>query len=315
MKLLLENWREYNRLNERINALDPDTGKRFVLDLLKEVSESDNIIQIPEEELAAIKEWGGLEGEPSFLGQGSRGKAYRFGDKVLKFTNDRRETEGAALLIGKPHPNVYDVIAAGSRTRENMERSTGTKQTAPYIIVYEFLDYPTNAMTDVAELLYYMIRRKDKQLFYNWENSSLKEAKELIAQFLQAIKEEPTLLGEPASASTNVRPKIKEISDAIGWGPREHKLFETMWTLLGGAYNPYLNSVEEAQEYTNKILNDPRLDYFHQLASGLTFLKENGIKFDDLKASNVMEKNGQAAIIDVGYSLIEGNPELPEIEQ
>jgi serine/threonine protein kinase len=73
--------------------------------------------------------------------------------------------------------------------------------------------------------------------------------------------------------------------------------------------------VEEAQEYTNKILNDPRLDYFHQLASGLTFLKENGIKFDDLKASNVMEKNGHAAIIDVGYSLIEGNPELPEVEQ
>ena len=302
-------------LNERINSLDPDSGKRFVLDVLKEVSEDDNSIPIPDGEMAAIRSWGELEGEPSFLGSGSRGSAYKFGNKVLKFTNDRRETQGAALLVGKSHPNVYDVLAAGSRTKENMEKSSGTKRTAPYIIVYEFLDYPTNAMTDVAELLYYKIRRKDKQLFYNWESSSLEKAKELIAQFLQAIKEEPALLGEPASASIDVRPKIKEISDAIGWGPREHKLFEIIWTLLGGAYNPYLNSVEEAEEYTNRILNDPRLDYFHQLASGLTFLKENGIKFDDLKASNVMEKNGHAAIIDVGYSLIEGNPELPEVEQ
>jgi hypothetical protein len=315
MKLLLENWRGYMLLNERINSLDPDSGKRFVLDVLKEVSEDDNSISIPDEEMAAIRSWGDLKGEPSFLGSGSRGSAYKFENKVLKFTNDRRETQGAALLVGKSHPNVYDVLAAGSRTKENMEKSSGTKRTAPYIIVYEFLDYPTNAMTDVAELLYYKIRRKDKQLFYNWESSSLEKAKELIAQFLQAIKEEPALLGEPASASIDVRPKIKEISDAIGWGPREHKLFEIIWTLLGGAYNPHLNSVEEAEEYTNRILNDPRLDYFHQLASGLTFLKENGIKFDDLKASNVMEKNGHAAIIDVGYSLIEGNPELPEVEQ
>lgn len=315
MKLLLENWREYSRLNERINTLDPDTGKRFVLDLLKEMDESDNTIQIPEEELAAIKEWGGLEGAPSFLGQGSRGKAYRFGDKVLKFTNDRRETEGAALLIGKSHPNVYDIVAAGRRAKESMDNSGGTHRTAPYVIVYEFLDYPTNNMADAAEMLYFMIRRKDKELFYNWDDANLEKGKELVAQFLEAANNDPAILGEPSETAADVRPKIKQIAAAMGWGPAEHKLFEILWILLGGAYNQYFNSVEAAKEYANKFLNDPRLDYFHQLASALTFLKENGITFDDLKASNIMEKNGQVAIIDVGYSTIEGRPELPEVEE
>ena len=69
------------------------------------------------------------------------------------------------------------------------------------------------------------------------------------------------------------------------------------------------------EEYTSKIINDPRLDYFHQLALGITFLKENDIIFDDLKTSNIMEKGGQAAIIDIGYSMVKGDPELPEIDQ
>jgi len=319
MKLLLENWREYTILNERINSLDPDSGRRFINGLLAEMSENDNVISIPDKEMAGIRKWGGLKGEPSFLGAGSRGSAYKFEDKVLKFTNDRDEAEGAALLAGKMHPNVYDVYGSGQRSRENMKNSTLTKQYTSYVVVYKFLNYPTNAMTDVAFKLYHHVRGKNKEMFYRWETSNSMKARELISEFVRSIKEDPMLLGatpdQNPSASENTLPKIKRIADDLGWSNEQHKLFEIMWTLIGGAYAHYLDSSEAVEEYANKITSDPRFEHFHQLALGLTFLKENGITFDDLKASNIMEKNGQAAIIDVGYSMIEGNPELPEIEQ
>ena len=302
-------------LNERINSLDPDSGKRFVLDVLKEVSEDDNLIPIPDEEMAAIKEWGNLKGEPSFLGSGSRGSAYKFGNKVLKFTNDRRETQGAALLTGKSHPNVYDVQASGQRTEENMKNSLRKFQYLSYVIVYEFLNYPTNAMTEAAFKLYHKVRGENKRMHYQWEDSNLDEARGLMREFVKNIKKDPTLLGKPSEKIENMLPKIKGIADSLGWDDRQRKLFEIFWTLIGGVWEQHLNSPKEAEEYTLEIIDDSRLDYFHQLALGLTFLKENGITFNDLKTSNIMEKNGQAAIIDVGYSLIEGNPELPEIEQ
>ena len=53
--------------------------------------------------------------------------------------------------------------------------------------------------------------------------------------------------------------------------------------------------------------------HFHELALGLTFLEQSGVTFADLKTSNVMDKNGQVAIIDIGKSAVEGNPELPLI--
>jgi len=315
MKLLFENWREYNHLNERVNSLDPDSGKRFVGDLLVEVTESDDLILIPEEEMAAIREWGNLEGEPSFLGSGSRGSAYKFGNKVLKFTNDPTETAGAALLVGKSHPNVYDVLGAGKRVRKNMDNSDRGKKFAAYVIVYEFLDYPTNAMIEAASQLYYKIRGTDGKRFYQWEESNLEKAKHLIEEFERSIRRDPTLINEPVKRYAYLYSKIKGITDSLGWGDEQHKLFETMWMLIGGATGQYLDSPEAVEEYKSKIINDSRLEHFHQLALGLTFLKENGITFDDVKTSNIMDKNGQAAIIDVGYSIIEGKPELPEIEQ
>jgi len=60
-------------------------------------------------------------------------------------------------------------------------------------------------------------------------------------------------------------------------------------------------------------LRSPIAMHFHELALGLTFLEQNGVTFADLKTSNVMDKNGQIAIIDIGKSAVEGNPELPLI--
>tara|TARA_Y100000310_G_scaffold201429_1_gene201518 strand:+ start:9316 stop:10287 length:972 start_codon:yes stop_codon:yes gene_type:complete len=313
MKFLFENWREFNFLNEKINSLSSDPACRFVADCLVEVAKVDDIL-IPEREMVAIRKWGKLEGSPIFLGSGSRGSAYKFGDRVLKFTHDRSEVSAAALLVGKAHPNVYNVYAVGKRNRQNLENSDLNFKHAIYIIVYEFLEYPTRAMALVAQLLNEKIRSsKDGSLFYSWGESNLSEAKELIREFVKSVKEDPSLLGEPSEKFGNILPKIEVMARSLGWSNRQHKLFEISWTLIGGAYTQNLNSPVAVERYASKIIVDSRLDYFHQLALGLTFLKSVGVIFDDLKNTNVMQKNGQVVIIDVGKSRVQKRPEIPEI--
>ena len=54
-----------------------------------------------------------------------------------------------------------------------------------------------------------------------------------------------------------------------------------------------------------------RLD---EIASGMTFLKENGVIYTDIKPSNIMLKNGKAAIIDLGRSSVKGYPQIEIIK-
>ena len=54
-----------------------------------------------------------------------------------------------------------------------------------------------------------------------------------------------------------------------------------------------------------------RLD---EIASGMTFLKENGVIYTDIKPSNIMLKNGKAAIIDLGRSSVKSYPQIEIIK-
>ena len=110
MKLILENWREYTENLEPINTLE--SGRRFINDLLVEVEQDKYKLSttgISGEEFNQIKKWAGLTGGPDFLGKGSKGNAYGFGDKVLKITSDYSEVAACAALVGKSHPNVYKI--------------------------------------------------------------------------------------------------------------------------------------------------------------------------------------------------------------
>ena len=71
--------------------------------------------------------------------------------------------------------------------------------------------------------------------------------------------------------------------------------------------------VEKAESHSYKLATDIKLKYFHQLALGLTFLKKNGITFTDLVNTNVMEKNDQVAIIDIGKSNIAKRAKIKSI--
>ena len=312
MKLLLENWRRYQMMMERINCLDPDSGKRFINDVLVEVTEEHNETGLSEEELNKIKSWAGLSGEPSFLGSGSRGKAYRFGDKVLKITNDPSEVKAAAAIVRKEHPNVYTVLGVGKRSQQDIELGSVP---GSFVVVYEFLDYPNSAMIDVANQMYYKVRNKDKKdLYYSWKTNYLSQVIELINQFVSRAKIEPGILGAPHEGYGSLAPKIQGISDEMGWDDQQRMLFNEFWGLdYDINERKSLDSPENVEAYVSQIMKNPKMQYFHQLALGLTFLFENGVIFRDLKTSNIMEKNEQIVIIDIGYSTVRSDVEIPTI--
>ena len=209
-------------------------------------------------------------------------------------------------IIGKIHPNVYDVYKVGSLPEE-LRPAKHQK----YVIVYEFLDYPNRLMLDVTQAMHYKVRKDD--LYYKWEEGYLGKAEQLIKQLIVAAPEGEAVLGKPIGQFSSIQPRIDAVAKNLGWDELEKRLFTEFWTLTAGLYNTSLNSAAEMTQQASSILNDPRVLYFNQLALGLTFLYKNGIIFNDLKMSNVMEKNSEIAIIDIGYSIVTQNYDIPEI--
>ena len=315
MKLLLENWRKYQVMMERINELD--SGKRFILDSLVEVTEDHNETGLSERELSKIKNWAGLSGDPSFLGRGTMGSAYRFEDKVLKITSDAREAKAAAAIVGKNHPNVYTVLAVGRRDPRDVEESSVRKI---FVVIYEFLEYyPTNSMISVTQQMIAKTHRdKGESMYYNWNPAYLSRMGKLVEDLVQKAGENPDILGAPQEGYGSLRPKAEMIANNLGWTSEDLEVFMVFWNLdypSGGSNRRSLDSPRNIIEFVDDadLLRSPIAMHFHELALGLTFLEQNGVTFADLKTSNVMDKNGQVAIIDIGKSAVEGNPELPLI--
>ena len=304
MQSILESWNNFTLLNERINTLD--SGKRYIAGRLQEVTDRYTSIEISADELDRIRKWANLKGEPEFLGSGSKGIAYKFNNKVLKITEDMREAEACTVIAGKFHPNVYDVYAVGRRRKEDMQNGL---RNLSFVIVYEFLDYPNKLMADVTQIMYHKVRKDD--LYYNWEEKNLEVFRKLCKQFLSVVKKDESFLGEPTGKYQSIQSKLERIVNDMGWDDKKKIIFIEMWSLVGGMYNPSLNSLQDVQDYMKNILENPKLIYFHQLALGLSFLNNNGIVFNDLKNTNVMEKDGQIAIIDIGKSDVKTSKEIP----
>ena len=312
MKTLIENWRRFNLLSERINCLDPDSGKRFIRCDLVEIQDSDHTIPISPEELEEIKKWGGLSGEPNFLGTGTKGSAYRFGDRVLKITSDSSEAKAAVRVAGESHPNVYNIYGVARRSPEDLQKSEKGFEHRPYILVYEFLDYPTQGMLEPTRHLHDLVKAKGQRSpFYFWGDPNLDDARMLLKRLVMKSHTHPEVLGEPMSKWGNVVSKAEEISENMGWAPEETKKFMTFFAGGLDSLHPGDISPEGLSRYYKDQKNNLSHEYLHQLALGLTFLRENGIIFDDLKGSNIMEKGNQVAIIDIGYSSVEGDEQIP----
>ena len=65
-----------------------------------------------------------------------------------------------------------------------------------------------------------------------------------------------------------------------------------------------------------KYFLEPEFIYMNQIASGLTFMKKNGIRFLDLKTTNVLRDGNELVIIDIGKSAISApNVEILSVRQ
>jgi len=302
VKLIMENWRKYNKIMERINTLG--TGKRFINDVLTEIDEQNGKIDLVPEELSLLIRWAGLSGTPSFLGSGSEGKAYLFGDKVLKITRDISEVRAAASIIGEEHPNVYKIDKVG--------RTPSGK----FALAYEFLDYPTNIMIGTAQKMWENVNvGENKERYYNWSPDSLARARNLVRDLVEVSRESPEILSAPTGKYDLSGEKLLSIKRGMGWGDQDYDTFREFWRIdyTGNNFKNSLNTLEELQARASLILTHPKAEYYNQLASALTWLKQHGIRFTDLKTSNIMEKDGQIAIIDIGHSTVEGRPKIPLI--
>ena len=85
-------------LKEWNNFLKKEVKKhnRIVLNEMAQLTEEEvAAFPISAEELEIIKRWGGLDGEPMFLGRGTMGSAFELNGKVLKVTSDGDEASAA----------------------------------------------------------------------------------------------------------------------------------------------------------------------------------------------------------------------------
>jgi serine/threonine protein kinase len=302
MRHLIENWRGFSE------ASKGKTHRRVILNELSDISE-DQLTNFPlsPEELEKIKRWAGLEGDPLFLGSGTMGSAYQFGNLVLKITKDYDEAIAAFLIAGKSHPNVYTIKKVAKRFSNPAPAGIEMPRHA-YLIVYQIVapklggpDLPDMNQRDIIKTMHAV---PDK-IYFNW-SGNLEDLKDM---FLSWIKANPVEVEkEQISKFQSYKEKLQRLMAMSGLKDREADIFLSAWKIAVGFYGAdNISSIENVE----KTLSSPMFDYVNDVARGLTFLKKNGIHFRDLKTSNVMNENGKLVIIDVGKSSVEGRPELP----
>jgi serine/threonine protein kinase len=312
MHNIFKKWRTISRLHEKVNYLE--SNKRFINDQLVPIDNDRHNIPITEEEITKIKKVAQLEGDPNFLGSGTKGQAYKFSNKVLKFTNDAQEAMACELIRGKNHPNVYDIYYVAKRNKDDIKKA---KIKEKYIIVYKFLDYPTRAMLIAAKSLHGRITMgKNVNFFYNWSDNTYDNAKNLLANLSALYAKDAKIVGDLPETDVGFMPrkKLEEMCKFAGYNPIETR---TVTFFFGGPFSPPsyedFKSPSNFKNYVKKNESNIYRDYLNQLCLGLTFLKENNIDYYDIKGTNIMQKNNQICIIDIGYSTVREFPEIPNL--
>lgn len=290
--------------------LENQTGHyRLVVNELKQLSE-EQLAEFPlsSEELAKIKDWAGLDGDPSFLGSGSMGSAYLFkNNKVLKITSDIKEAQAAKLIEGKLHPNVYTILKVGRRWSRG-EAPLKDEPNRPFVIVYDMVgqagtyNFPNSQQADVIKSAEATIT--SQPVWTNWPDN-FNQAK---ANFLE-YSAQYDLEDNPIPRFQSEEDKLDSLLNSMPLDNKARSAIKLAYTTTVGLYSGKLNTIDSLVE----VVNSSKFRYTSELASGLTFLKKNGIFFKDLKTSNVMSVSDKLIIIDIGKSGIKNPIEIETI--
>ena len=302
MKKLFENWRKYSEVKHlRVisNELVPVTEQQ-----LKD-------FPLSEEELASIKDWGELEGDPVLLGKGTMGEAFQFGEMVLKITSDQNEAQAAAAITGQRHPNVYYVEKVGRRFPAGQRPEEMPNH--PYLIVYEMVAGPMNGSElpdqNASGVIQSIGNSRDK-IWYNWSESILP----LKEQFLEYVRSNEDKVKEMAvQKGKPYKENLERLAELSGMDPKQVRLFVSAWGLSAGFYG-YSRTIDSV-ENIEILAENPNFKHVDELSLGLTFLQQNGITFKDLKNTNVMNDDGKLVIIDIGKSLVMNKEPLEVITE
>jgi len=295
MKKIMNEWKKFTEVR---------IYKRIVLNELVEVTQEElKNFPLSQEELEILRRWGGLEGEPRFLGSGTMGSAYQFNDKVLKITSDSAEANAAGLIKGLSHPNVYKIQEVGLRPPQFKEEPHRR-----LAIVYDLVtpaaegeELPSKMAQEVIK----SIHNTSEKVKYNHPQNFM----ELISKFIETTKEHPEVFETEDPDNSK---KIQKIMQLAGFDYQQKEAVLLSIRLIIGIYGKCYTSVESL---VSCLTDRKEFDYYNQICSGLTFLAKHSIFFGDLKTTNVMKVGeDQLVIIDVGKSMVRNYFEIPQIK-
>ena len=285
--------------------------RRVVLNEFRIITEAElGSFPLSDQELIRIAEWGGLEGNPVFLGSGTMGSAYQFGDRVLKITRDTDEAIAAANLIGYDHPNVYNVRGVARRFAPGA--TVGHMPHFPYIIVYDMVgsaDIGTdmNLPNKEQQSVIMSIHASSSEIWFEW-NSDLFEAIDKFVKWTRYNEVEISSTTIPKYAS--YEDKLDKLLHLAGLSKNEKEVLKASWAITIGLYAGKYDIDSSEAIIGNIERNRVKFKAVDDVAKGLTFLKQRGIIFDDLKTTNVMNVRGDMVIIDVGKSVVRSRKEI-----
>ena len=284
---------------------------RLVVNELKQLSE-EQLAEFPlsSEELAKIKDWAGLDGDPSFLGSGSMGSAYLFekNNKVLKITSDIKEAQAAKLIEGKLHPNVYTILKVGRRWPRG-EAPPKEEPNRPFVIVYDMVgqagtyNYPNSQQAEVIESA--EVGVTSQPVWTNWPDN-FNQAKANFLEYSAQYNLEDNPIPRFQQSEED---KLDSLLNSMPLDDKTRQAIKLAYITTVGLYSGKLNTIDSLVE----VVNSNKFRYTSELASGLTFLKKNGIFFKDLTTSNVMSVSDKLIIIDIGKSGIKNPVEIETI--
>ena len=247
-----------------------------------------------ENELGRIQAWAGLPGKGVFLGKGSYGAAYRFGDKVLKITFDRSEINAASIMKKvTPHPGVYRVYRTG-QFKPDKEWFVSTV----YAILYEYLDPPSTEIKELANRFgssYRLVWNKTQEIdfFSEWYEGL---AEHLLEMALITLEHELPTYNNLYQALDYGSP------DLMGFTELELSQFVIAAAAIDD-FDPYSGFDDLRDEIRETVKQGQRqIEIVDHLALAMQYIDALGILFTDVHAGNVMMRNGKPVIIDLGAS-------------
>ena len=184
----------------------------------------------------------------------------------------------------------------------------------PYVIVYEMvgedpllsgfglINFPTEDQRMIIQKA-----EKTIDLHTAWTNwtDDFDSAKE---NFLKAAKEY-ILKKDKELKDESEKDKLDSILDQMEGDKKDKDAIKLAYRVTAGFGGNNLQSFDSVE----KVVNGKKFKYVEDLASGLTFLKDKGIPFRDLKTSNVMNVDDKLIIIDIGKAVLRGSVDIKTI--